>query len=75
MKKGTLIKLLRILSLILVIAFIISCIFNGINYHKSLHSLPLYQIFIIDFIYYIVPSIILFVISLYLGAKKWNILQ
>lgn len=70
MKKGTLIKLLRILSLILVIAFIISCIFNGINYHKSLHSLPLYQIFIIDFIYYIVPSIILFVISLYLGAKK-----
>ena len=67
-KNGTLIC--NIISLLLIIAFVVKSIVDYLQYSSSLNSAPFYVWVVANAIYFIVPSVIIFVIGIIIKKKK-----
>lgn len=70
--KEKLSKLFLGLSLVLIIIFIIWLVIDYINYDTSSNSAPFYAYILIRSLEFILPSLILFVISIVLRKREKN---
>lgn len=69
MKKKTMIKLCNIASLILLLCFVISTMTGYLRYSSTLNSAPFSVWVLADALYFIAPSLILFIVSIVLQKK------
>ena len=70
MNKQDISKFLNVITIILLIGFIVIMIFDYQNYKPNETSFPFYTYIITRSLEFILPSIILFIVSIVL-KKKW----
>ena len=71
MNKPGISKFLKVISVILVTGFIVIMIFDYQNYNPNETSFPFYTYIITRSLEFILPSIILFIVSIVL-KRKWK---
>ena len=63
-------KICNLLSTILILIFLIKTIIDYINYSTILTSAPFYVFIIVNTIYFLIPSLIIFIIGIIIKKKK-----
>ena len=70
MNKQNISKFLKVIAVILLISFIVIMIFDYKKYNSNETSFPIYTYIITRSLEFILPSIILFIVSIVI-KKKW----
>ena len=63
-------KICNLISTILILIFLIKTIIDYINYSTILTSAPFYVFIIVNTIYFLIPSLIIFIIGIIIKKKK-----
>ena len=70
MKRPTFYQVLYAVSIVLVLCFILFFGVDVCNYHAYLGSFPLYTYAVIRGIFFLIPSMIVFVVALFVQIKS-----
>lgn len=72
MKKINITKMCNVISIILLVCFIVKTIIDYTQYSSTLNSAPFYVWIIANALYFVLPAIIVFIVSIIIKIKNKN---